>query len=95
MLYLTRIQEHKRLLHTAIERAAILVMRKSYDSMLRTAFNPIFERFQAQGKDRAYMMAFSIRGLMAIISEWPKGDCKDSIESIVSVMQKCIPFPHK
>lgn len=41
-------------------------------------------------KDRTYIMAFYIRGLMAIITEWLKTDCKDSIEYIITVIQKCV-----
>ena len=36
-------------------------------------------------------MPFYIHGLMAIINEWLKEDCKDSVEHIISVMQICIP----
>lgn len=35
-------------------------------------------------------MQFYMNGLMAIIKEWLKDDCKDSIEHIVSVIQLCI-----
>ncbi len=35
-------------------------------------------------------MRFHISGLMAIIDEWLKGDCEDSIEQVVSVMQQCV-----
>ena len=37
-----------------------------------------------------YLMRFHIGGLMAIIDEWTKGDCEDSIEQVVSVMQQCV-----
>ena len=35
-------------------------------------------------------MPFYIHGLMGIINEWVKEDCKDSVEHIISVMQICI-----
>ena len=36
------------------------------------------------------MMPFYINGLMGIINEWLKEDCKDSVEQITSVIQLCI-----
>ena len=53
-------------------------------------FTPILERYEVPEKDRTYIMAFYIRGLMAIITEWLKTDCKDSIEYIITVIQKCV-----
>jgi len=35
-------------------------------------------------------MAFYIHGLMAIISEWLKNDCVDSIADVVNVIQRCV-----
>lgn len=35
------------------------------------------------------MMAFYIRGLMAIIDRWLRDDCQDSIGHIIAVMQRC------
>lgn len=46
--------------------------------------------YEVPEKDRTYIMAFYIRGLMAIITEWLKTDCKDSIEYIITVIQKCV-----
>lgn len=88
--YLSYIREHKRLFRTAIEKAAVLEMEKSYAKMFRYVFTPILERYQVAEKDRTYIMAFYIRGLMAIITEWLKTDCKDSIEYIITMIQKCV-----
>ena len=35
-------------------------------------------------------MQFHISGLVAIINEWLKEDCRDSIEHMISVIQLCI-----
>ena len=38
-------------------------------------------------------MAFYIRGLIAIISEWLKNDCTDSITYVTGVIQQCVKMP--
>ena len=88
--YLGYIEQHKRLFRTATENADVLEMDKSYERMLRHVFMPILDRYGVPEWDRPYLMAFYIHGLMAIISEWLKNDCVDSIADIVNVIQRCV-----
>ena len=91
--YLSYIKNNKRLFRTATENAAVLGMDKSYDRMFRHVFTPILDRYGVLQQDRPYIMAFYIRGLMAIISEWLKNDCADSITYVTGVIQQCVKMP--
>ena len=88
--YLGYIEQHKRLFLTATENAAVLGMDKSYDRMFRHVFTPILDRYGIPQQDRRYIMAFYIQGLMAIISEWLRNDCADSIAYVVDMIQRCV-----
>ena len=88
--YLGYIEQHKRLFRTARENAAVLGMDKSYDRMFRHVFTPILDRYGTPQQDRRYIMAFYIQGLMAIISEWLRNDCADSIAYVVDMIQRCV-----
>ena len=88
--YLGYIEQHKRLFRTATENAAVLGMDKSYDRMFRYVFTPILDRYGIPQQDRRYIMAFYIQGLMAIISEWLRNDCADSIAYVVDMIQRCV-----
>lgn len=89
--YLTFIREHRRIFRLSLEQASLLKMENAYDELFRHVFTPILNRFLVPPAVRKYMMPFYINGLIAIISEWLKEDCKDSIEQIISVMQACVP----
>ena len=91
--YLSYIKNNKRLFRTATENAAVLGMDKSYEKMFRHVFTPILDRYGVLPQDRPYIMAFYIRGLMAIISEWLKNDCTDSITYVTGVIQQCVKMP--
>ena len=91
--YLSYIKNNKRLFRTATENAAVLGMDKSYERMFRHVFTPILDRYGVLQQDRPYIMAFYIRGLMAIISEWLKNDCTDSITYVTGVIQQCVKIP--
>ena len=88
--YLSYVREHRRLFLTATQNAAVLGLQEVYDKMFRHVFTPILARCGVPEADRAYLMAFYIRGLMAIVSEWVKNDCADSVEFMISVIQKCV-----
>ena len=53
----------------------------------------ILDRYSVLQQDRPYIMAFYIQGLMAIISEWLKNDCTDSITYVTGVIQQCVKMP--
>ena len=93
--YLNYIKEHRRLFRTATGNAAVLGLNSSYNRMFRHVFTPILERYGVPQQDRAYLMAFYIQGLMAILTEWLKGDCADSIEHILAIIRRCIMRPQE
>lgn len=51
---------------------------------------PILERFNVPEKERNYLIAFYINGIMAIIKEWINKDCKDSIDDVENIIIKCV-----
>lgn len=93
MPYLSYIKRHKRLFRTAMENSAVLQMEETYDKMFRYVFTPILERYQVPDRDRHYIMAFYIRGLIAIITQWLKNDCTDAIDHVIAVIRQCVMLP--
>ena len=88
--YLNYIREHKRIFRTTIEQASALQMTEAYNALNRHVFVPILERFNVPSDDHKYIMSFYISGLMAVINEWLRDDCREPVEHIISVMQLCI-----
>ena len=88
--YLTYIKEHRRVFRATVEQASALQMIDAYQKLSCHVFTPILNRFGVPEEDRKYVMQFHINGLMSIIDEWLKDDCKDSIEHVISVIQRCI-----
>lgn len=88
--YLTYIRENRRVFRATLQRASVLHMADAYVSLCRHVLNPILERFHVPSADWNYVLTFHMQGLMAIVTEWLNQDCADSIERIISVMQRCI-----
>lgn len=90
MPYLDYIKENRRLFKTATEKPGVLRLNETYDNMFIHVFSPVLERFQIPDKERKYIMAFYIHGIIAIITEWLRRDCSDSEEDIISVISRCV-----
>ena len=88
--YLNYIKKHRRVFKATVEHAYDLRMNDAYGALNRHVLTPILNRFGVPPDDQKYVMQFHISGLMAIINEWVKDGCEDSVEHIISVMQRCI-----
>ena len=91
--YLSYVREHQRLFSTALAKAGTLGLDASYQAMARHVFAPILDRLGVAQKDRPYLMAFYVHGLMAIIEQWLADGCGDSIEHVVAVIEACVQVP--
>lgn len=88
--YLEYIAQHKRLFRTAMKNSSSLRLDRTYKRMMIHVFTPILERFQIAEADRTYMVVFYVQGLMAIVLEWLKNDCVDSVDHVCAVMEQCV-----
>jgi len=88
--FLSYIKNNQRLFKTALENTGVLQLEETYGQIFEPIFTPLLERFRVPEKDRPYLMAFYIRGLMAILQQWLKNKCEDSIERIGALMEQCV-----
>lgn len=88
--YLNYIRENQRLFRTGLAHASTFGMEDSYAGLLRHIITPILDRYGVPEADRPYLMAYHLKGLMAIISLWLENDCADPVSHIVSVIQQCV-----
>lgn len=87
--YLKYVQENKRLFKITMEKNEILNSHEAYEKMFQHVFSPIMERYGIDEKERKYISVFYIRGIVAIVEEWLRNDCQDSIEEVVDIIIKC------
>ena len=90
MPYLSYIKEHRGIFRTTIAYASTLKMDTAYEKLNRYVFSLILDRYGVPAEDQNYIIRFHIAGIMAIITEWIKADCEDTIEHIISVIMMCV-----
>ena len=88
--YLRYVKENQRLFRTGIENAAALRLEDSYKGLSSYVITPVLDRYGVPEREKPYLMAFYLHGLMAVISEWLKNDCAEPVEYIAGVIQRCV-----
>lgn len=88
--YLTYIRENRRVFLTALSHSDSLDFENIFHRLFRYIFDPILSRFQYPPNSRQYVMRFYLNGIMAIVCEWLKNDCRESTEELTQIIQCCI-----
>lgn len=88
--YLTYIRENQKIFSIALANAQHLAFDAIYRDMFQHIFCPILDRFRFPETEQSYVMAFYLNGINAIILQWIKNDCQESIECISGILIKCI-----
>lgn len=88
--WLTFIEENKRLYSTIFKRFEAVPIGSELFHTVSETMNIVFERFNVPMKNRKYMMMFYLEGINAIVKEWVKNGCDDSIEEIIQVIEECV-----
>lgn len=86
--YLEFLYENKHIFMTAIEKPAVFEVMKQFDKIYNSTFNPILERFGVEQCERNYILAYHISGMHAVIIEWIKNGCKESVQYISDLLIK-------
>lgn len=84
--YLSYIKDNKKLFQTAVLHSGTLQLDKNYKKLFECVFSPILMRFDVPENEWHYTMAFYINGIIALVMEWLKRDCRESIEDIADII---------
>ena len=88
--YLTFVRENKVVFTAATHNPSVMASVDKYESLYRYVFEPILERFDYPEDERRYAIAFYINGITAIINDWLKDECRESVEKISTIIMHCI-----
>lgn len=88
--FLTYFYENRRVLFTILSHQDLFRCDNTFENLFEHIFNPILSRFQYPEIYRKYVMVFYLNGIMAIVTEWLRGDCKESISEISKIIKFCV-----
>ena len=88
--YLKFVQENKKIFNASFNNPnGMRVSERAY-RLNEHILLPIMNRFNIKEEKKNYVLTFYIHGIMAIIKEWIKNDCNESIEVIEEIIKECI-----
>lgn len=88
--YLTYIKDNRIIHQVAVKHSRIMNSIEKFNSLNEKVFKPIFKGFNIDDKTEHYMISYYLNGITAIINEWVKSGCKDSIEYIEKIIITCV-----
>ncbi|WP_287387963.1 TetR/AcrR family transcriptional regulator [Lachnospira sp.] len=95
MPYLEFVEDNRKLFFIMYEKNEMMGAEKTYEKWFKEIFGPILTRFGVSQDEQPFIMIFYLNGIIGIINEWVARDCKESKETIISIIQKCIPSSRK
>lgn len=88
--YLNFIRDNKKIFKTSFHNPIGMSAFDKFNHLKQYILIPILERFNVPEKERNYLIAFYINGIMAIIKKWIDKDCKESIDDVENIIIKCV-----
>ena len=93
--YLSFVQDNKKIFKLMYFKNEVFNGRNMYEDWLDKIFRPILSKFNVKNEEeQSYIMLFHLQGLIGLIMEWVKNDCKMPIDDLINVIQKCIKEPN-
>lgn len=90
--YLNYMKNNKLVLKVAFEKADLLDSKKMFLFLYNNFFSPIMSRFKINEEDKMYVISYFINGINAIVMEWVKKDCKESVDHIAELIISLVPL---
>jgi AcrR family transcriptional regulator len=88
--YLSFIYDNKGVFKAAVKNPNCMKTFNRYSRLKQYVFEPIMERFQIPKDVRNYWTCYYINGIWAIIEEWLKNDCRETVEQIATIIISCV-----
>ena len=93
--YLSFVYDNKKIFKLMYFKNEVFNGRNMYENWLDKIFKPILSKFNVKNEEeQSYIMLFHLQGLIGLIMEWVKNDCKMPIDDLINVIQKCIKEPN-
>jgi len=88
--YLKYIKENNRVFSTALLHANSFGFEGTFQRMFQNIFDPIMDRFHYPVSHRNYVIRFYLNGINAIVTQWLKDGCQESVEEISRIIYECV-----
>ena len=88
--YLNYIKQNKNIFKLMYDKPELFNSKESFQNMYDNIFQPILERFNVPKNEQIYIFEYYSKGVIAIILKWVSLSCKEEIDFVISMIEKCL-----
>lgn len=88
--FLNYIKDHRRVFKISLEHPEVLSADIKYQQLYKYIVNPVMEKFNVPEELRMYYCSFYLEGMIAIIKEWLRRDCSESVPEIANLIESIV-----
>jgi AcrR family transcriptional regulator len=86
--YLTFVKEHKNIFLATLYHPYLFDAEEYFQFFYERLITPLLDEENVPLKERKYLLAYSIHGIIVVINIWFREDCRDSIESVAKLLTR-------
>lgn len=88
--YLEFARDNKRFFHTVLTHHKLFATMYQAKQLFEEIFLPILRRYHYPEEIHRYMLMYYLNGMIAVITEWIRADCKESTEEMAKIIMRCV-----
>lgn len=88
--YLNYIKQNEKIFKLIYDKTELFNSKESFQNMYDNIFQPILERFNVPKNEQIYIFEYYSKGVIAIILKWVSLSCKEDIDFVISMIEKCL-----
>lgn len=88
--YLNYIKQNEKIFKLMYDKPELFNSKENFQNMYDNIFQPILERFNVPKNEQIYIFEYYSKGVIAIILKWVSLSCKEDIDFVISMIEKCL-----
>lgn len=88
--YLEFVRDNRKVFRTAVEHNRLFSTMKQAQAFFEDIFIPILQRYRYPEETHRYVLLYYLSGMMAVVTEWLKADCKETPEELSNIIIRCV-----
>lgn len=88
--FLSFIKDNRKLFSIVLSEGRVFRHNETFNALFKYIFEPICVLFGISTDERQYYVRFFITGIIAVVKEWLKNDCRETTETIIKIIMNCL-----
>ena len=88
--YLKFIAENKKVFRLSLAKPMPFNAVDAFSKMNEKYFEPIMNEFRIDKTIQPYLVRYYCSGIISVINKWLEGNCKESIDEILAIIEYCL-----